>query len=106
MTPDSSSTTSPPKATCFSAHLLPMRNASGGYWRLSRRQQIGLRRCCSKLTMTQRSFTTISQRKQTLSASWKTLCRESGLRYQDDSIRVSCGDDRFQDVRVDEGDPS
>ena len=56
--------------------------------------------------MTRRSFTTISRRKQTLNASWKTLCRESGLRYQDDSIRVSCGDDRFQDVRVDEGDPS
>ena len=41
-----------------------------------------------------------------MNASWKTLCRESGLRYQDDSIRVSCGDDRFQDVHVDEGDPS
>ena len=41
-----------------------------------------------------------------MNASWKTLCRESGLRYQDDSIRVPCGDERFQDVRVDEGDPS
>lgn len=55
--------------------------------------------------MTPRSFTKISQRKQTLNASWKTLCRDSGLRYQDDSIRVPCGDDRFQDVRVDDGDP-
>ncbi len=41
-----------------------------------------------------------------MSGSWKTLCRESGLRYQDDSIRVPCGDDRFQDVHVDDGDPS
>lgn len=41
-----------------------------------------------------------------MNASWKTLCRESGLRYQDDSIRVPCGEDRFQEVRVDDGDPS
>jgi hypothetical protein len=32
------------------------------------------------------------------------LSREAGLRYQDDSIRVPCGEDRFQEVRVDESD--
>lgn len=41
-----------------------------------------------------------------MNVSWKSLCRESGLRYQNDSIRVPCGDDRFQEVRVDDGDPS
>jgi hypothetical protein len=37
-----------------------------------------------------------------LSDSWKGLCRESGLKYQASAIRVECGTDRFQEIRVDE----
>jgi hypothetical protein len=40
-----------------------------------------------------------------LSADWKTLCREAGLRYQAGSIQIPCGNDRFQDVRVDVSNP-
>jgi hypothetical protein len=47
----------------------------------------------------------ISGRRQTLSADWKTLCRQTGLRYQEGSIRVRCGSDRFQDIRVDDSNP-
>lgn len=41
-----------------------------------------------------------------MSASWKHLCRESGLGYRGDSIRVPCGNDRFQEVYVDESIPN
>ena len=41
-----------------------------------------------------------------MSASWKDLCRESGLKYKGDSIRVPCGKERFQEVRIDESGPN
>jgi hypothetical protein len=41
-----------------------------------------------------------------LNAKWKDLCRDSGLRYEGDSIRVVCGENRFQEVRVDDADAS
>jgi hypothetical protein len=41
-----------------------------------------------------------------LSASWKALSRDAGLRYVGDTIHVPCGENRFQDVRVDDADPS
>ena len=40
-----------------------------------------------------------------MSASWRALSRDAGLRYVGDSIRVPCGEDRFQEVRVDDSDP-
>jgi len=40
-----------------------------------------------------------------LSDNWKTLCRQSGLKFQSNSIRVECGADRFQEVRVDDSQP-
>jgi hypothetical protein len=40
-----------------------------------------------------------------LNASWKSLCRDAGLKYQGDIIRVPCGNERFQDVRVDDSNP-
>jgi len=46
----------------------------------------------------------ISPRKRTLSDSWKTLCRESGFRYEENSIRIPCGEERFQLIRVEEAD--
>ena len=41
-----------------------------------------------------------------MSASWKALCRESKLNYQNESISVPCGNDRYQEVHVDDVDPS
>ena len=40
-----------------------------------------------------------------MSADWKALCREAGLRYDGDVIRVPCGEERFQQVRVEEAEP-
>lgn len=45
---------------------------------------------------------TTSYGRPTLSADWKGLARQAGLRCEGDSIRVKCGDDRFQEVHVDE----
>lgn len=39
-----------------------------------------------------------------MSVSWKGLCRDAGLKYEGDSIRVPCGNDRFHVVRVDDSD--
>jgi len=40
-----------------------------------------------------------------LSVSWKALCREAGLRYQDQTINVPCGEERAQQVWIDDSDP-
>jgi len=40
-----------------------------------------------------------------LNGSWKALCRESGLRYEGDAIRVECGEERYQHVHVDDSAP-
>lgn len=40
--------------------------------------------------------------RSSLNASWKSLCREAGLRYIEDCIQVRVGENRFQKVFVDE----
>jgi hypothetical protein len=40
-----------------------------------------------------------------LSVSWKALCREAGLRYQEQAISVPCGEERAQQVWVDDSNP-
>lgn len=40
-----------------------------------------------------------------MSADWKGLCREAGIRFESDAIRVPCGEERVQQVRVDESQP-
>lgn len=37
-----------------------------------------------------------------MSDSWKALSRAAGLKYEGDTIRVPCGPERFQQVRVDD----
>jgi hypothetical protein len=37
-----------------------------------------------------------------LSASWKSLCREAGLRYEGNEIRIPCGNERSQRVLIEE----
>ena len=41
-----------------------------------------------------------------MSVSWKALSREAGLRYEGEAIRVRCGEDRYQDVHVDDSYPA
>jgi hypothetical protein len=40
-----------------------------------------------------------------LSASWRALSREAGLKYEGQIITVPCADDRRQQVIVDDGEP-